>query len=136
MYQQVITKAIALRPSGNLQTPAPTTPDPYKDRLLKLIPAEVVAVYLGVFQIMTNQKSEQWMYLLVFFLLLVGNIFYKMKAGVHDWVQLLIASIAYFLWVCSLGGPVPNWYIGSQSAQSISAIFVPIFTFFVPLIYS
>ena len=114
----------------------PSTPDPYKDRLLKLIPAEVVAVYLGVFQIMANQKCAQWVYLTVFFLLLVGNILYKMKAGVHDWVQLLIASIAYFLWVCSLGGPIPDWSIGSQSAQSISAIFVPIFTFFIPLIYS
>jgi len=135
MTQQVITKKMALRQVGFDGSAEAVQPDPFPDRVLKLIPAEVVAAYIAVFQIMKSTKSEKWVYWLVFFLLLFANILYKKQVKVTDWRQWLITSIAYILWVFSLGGPIPGFHIGNQDPVVLSSILVPVFTLFVPFIY-
>ena len=129
MSTQVVTKTIAQkRAIKNADLPA--APDSYQARVLKLIPAEVVAVYMAVLPLLKNQSATvQW---LVFALLLIGNILYKRNAGVKDWKQFLITSIAFILWVLSFGGPVDGLY---PSAIPLSHILMPIYIFLVPLIY-
>ena len=134
MTQQVITKKMLVQ-SVNIQGGVPAVqPDPFQDRLLKLLPAEVIAVYTAVFQILKTSNSEQWAFGLVFVLLLIANILYKKKAGVTDWRQLLICSIAYVLWVLSIGGPIPGFSKG-QDTVILSSVLIPIYTLFVPVIY-
>jgi hypothetical protein len=135
MTQQVITKKMAQQAAAAPGGAAVVQPDPFQDRLLKLIPAEVVTVYTAVFQILKTAKIEEWVYWLVFALLLIANILYKKQAGVKDWRQLLISSVAYVLWVLSIGGPIPDFHIGKQDAVILSSILVPIYTLFVPVIY-
>ncbi len=138
MSRQVLTQKIVNKMNKHqiAGTTAPAVPDPYRDRLLKLIPAEVVSVYLAVFQVMKAQsKTSETFYYLVFGLLLVGNILYKWRAGVTDWVEFLISSIAFVLWVFSVGGPVPDQAFLGINMQTYMPVLVPLFTFFLPLVY-
>lgn len=130
MKQQVITRAVAMARPLPGAAPAQAVPDPYQDRLLKLIPAEVISVYVAVFPLAANQGVA--VQLIVFVLLLVGNILYKRNAGVTDWKQFLITSIAFILWVLSFGGPVKGQL---EQAVAISHILIPIYTLLVPLLY-
>ncbi|SEM64218.1 hypothetical protein SAMN04488505_105273 [Chitinophaga rupis] len=129
MSRQVITRAIALKASLNGQ---PLEPTPYESRVLKLIPAEVVSVYLGVFQLMQQGKAPHWVFLLVFALLLFADVLYKKQAGVVKWQDFLISGIAFILWVFSFGGPVPEF---SKTFQMLSAYLIPVYTLFIPLVY-
>lgn len=155
MSLQIITKAMAQR---NLASPkaqpradvAPsdaktdadtkTTPDTYQERLLKLIPTEVVSVYLALSLLLSNMSTDQdphqGLHLVVFFILLVINILYKRNGGVTDWKQLVITSLAFIIWVLSLGGPLAKEFqLFGESSKTIGVILTPLFTMIVPLIY-
>ena len=145
MSRQVITQAMAnqinatassrgiLPESGSTPPPAAKQPDPYQDRLLKLIPAEVVAAYLAVFQVMKD--STPWLHYASFILLLLLNILYKRNAGVTDWIQILISSFAFGLWVIGLGGPDKEFLVYGEHSKTIAAVLVPIYTAAIPLLY-
>jgi hypothetical protein len=119
---------------------AKTTPDPYRERLLKLIPAEVVSVYLAVSVLLPGVSSTNpvdthgGLRIAIFIVLLVVNVFYKRSAGVTDLKQLAITSLAFIIWVLSLGGPVVFKVLGEDSTL-IGAVLTPLVTLIAPLIY-
>jgi hypothetical protein len=131
MSLQIITKNKAIQKNrGAMAGITNTAPDPYQDRLLKLIPAEVVSVYLVVNEMLA--KKALWMSWVAFGLLFIANIAYKRKAGVTDLLQLALTAIAFVLWVMVIGGPFSQL---STKYHEFASILVPIYTLFIPLVY-
>jgi hypothetical protein len=148
MPRQIITskcaQAMAKRREGAAATPtgggAETPPDEYKDRLVKLIPAEVVAVYLfisGLVSATDPEKTPQGLVLTIVFvvLLLLTLPYLSRVARVTNPLQLGISTGAFVVWVFSLGGPFVYLMklVGLEYQPIYGAIVLPIYTFAVPI---
>ncbi len=108
-------------------------PDDYKTRLLKYIPAEVVALYLTLDAILrSTDQLPLNTYWAVFIVGIVGTYLYLHRVEkVYKNKQLLISVVAYCIWVFALGGPFVylEWY-----HPIYGGMLLPIYTFFVPII--
>jgi len=101
---------------------------PYQDKLVKLIPTEIIGAYLTLAGILgyavqpqktiapgsdpgstLNAKLIQ----IVFFVLLVLTpIYLKKISNVSNVTQLIVTTLSFVVWVYTLGGPfiVWDWY--------------------------
>ena len=109
----------------------------YLDRLMKMIPAEVVSLYLiGNGFIPAGQSVG----LAVWALVCLAGVLALRAYGTADpeankspdWVHVVISAVAFVIWVYTLGGPfaaanIYEPYVGS--------LLVLAWTFFVPLFY-
>ncbi|MBO9681296.1 MAG: hypothetical protein J7502_01265 [Flavisolibacter sp.] len=136
MPRQIITKTAAITVQANTNQE-----DPYVNKLLKLIPADIIAVYLTVFNlIQAYQRSDggtngtfQW---IVFAAILVITPFYlRLIAKVESVLQIIFCVISFCIWVFSIGGPGTGKEIGGYSIQFIASILLPIYTLFIPFVY-
>lgn len=133
MPRQIITPLAA----GQIGKMSGSKPDDYLTIVAKLIPADVISVYLAVFNIIkqlvhsdTTQHTLQWIIFIG-----IGAIlpFYLWRvAGVKDKKQIVLSAIAYLIWVLSLGGPFSQW--GELKPETIGAIILPIYTLVVPIL--
>lgn len=148
MSRNIVTQAdVAASPA--FKTLADGTPDPaaapkkedkYTDKLIKLIPGEIVSVYLAVYAFVksssydpADQQLLQW---IVFTAILVLTPVYLYKmAGVTKWTQILFNTIAFVVWVFSFGGPAEGMTVYHFSLQFLVALFLPVYTLFIPLFY-
>jgi len=115
-------------------TPVPHADD-YQSRLLKYIPAEVIAVYLRLDSVIRSAKdqipSQLWLWI-IFAVLLVGTPLYLWRVSkVAKKGQLIISTIAFAVWVFALGGAFGSqgWY-----HPVYGALLLPLYTFFVPVL--
>jgi hypothetical protein len=110
------------------------TPDDYKDRLLKHIPAEAVAVYLtldGIIRSSAEGNQLEVALWIAFGLGLVGTPLYLWRLqGVARSLQLVVSTLSFAIWVFALGGPYAqyNWY-----EPWIASVVLVGFTFVIPL---
>ena len=86
----------------------------YQDKLLKLIPAEIVAAYVALDGIAGTIPAQRFKFLIVAIcILLVINYFYLLKLHkVKSKLQIFITEISFLVWIFSLGGPFLDflWY--------------------------
>jgi hypothetical protein len=135
----VITKrnrdAALLESSGRINQGIPS--DSYRERLLKYIPAEVLALYVAVYGTTYYLSgSEAWYPLMARWILIagiLGTILYLWLAeNVTDIMQLAISTIGFILWACALGvvtvASLPYYH-----AIAAAALLV-IWVFFAPFI--
>lgn len=106
----VITKrnrnAVLLDASGRVNRGIPD--DSYRERLMKYIPVEVIAIFIAVYGITYYLSgSETWYPLMARWILIfgiLGTMLYLWQIeGVTDPVQLAISTIGFVLWACALG---------------------------------
>jgi hypothetical protein len=109
--------------------------DDYNARVMKYIPAEVVAVYVFVQGLISQPNSvgsNTTILWVVFAVVLVLTPFYlKQVQHVTKVIQLVVSTVAFAVWVFSIGGPFATlpWY------QAIyGAVLLPLFTFAVGII--
>ena len=120
--------------------PAPGTEDAYLERLLKLIPAETIAMHLFIQGILQSalaspkQRSQLQVWLwAVFAILIVGNIFFLQRfLSVKDPIQYVILTLAFIVWVLTLGGPFE--FLGFYQ-PFMGSVILGFFMFFVPIFY-
>jgi hypothetical protein len=112
--------------------PLPET-DKYTSRLLKYIPAEVIALYITLdAMIRSSDQIQAGVYWAVFLFGILGTYLYLWRVQkVNKQNQLLISVVAYCVWVFALGGPfvLLNWY-----EPIYGGLLLPIFTFLIPII--
>ena len=115
--------------------------DNYAAQIVKLIPAEIVGVYLGL-QNLVDSLTEPARYVtqLIFFIIILGiaPIYLKKVGGITDNRQRMIAIISYCIWSISLGGPFAyllTKYNSPISAQIIGGALIMIYTLIVPILY-
>ena len=112
-----------------------TAVDNYMDRLLKYIPAEIVAVYIFVESLILKEQSPEdlsviyWIVFIAFAVLTPLYLWRILK--VTKVIQLIISMLSFVVWVFAIGGPfiLFGWY------KSIyGAIILPIFILAVAII--
>ena len=105
----------------------------YQDKLLKLIPAEIVAAYLALEGISGTMPKEQFNFLIVVIVaLLVINYFYLVRIHhVQSRVQIIITELSLLVWVFGLGGPFLHflWYNSAwgSAVVIIWTLLIPLF---------
>ena len=118
------------------QAPASSVND-YKDRLVKLIPSEIITAYVtlkGLINGAGEEGNKQLLLWIIFGILVVMNPLYLYyvtnvkKAG-----QIVFSSIAFVLWVLVIGGTFTT--ILGFSAEYIGSILLVLYTLFIPFVY-
>lgn len=154
MSRRVVTKAdvqaLADKAPGGLplldgasavQATAAPAPDDYLARLLKLIPAEVVTVFVTVDGVIRSGGSQVSVYAYwgIFALLTVLTYFYILRTtrveslkGRHS--QALISALSFVVWVFAIGGPFTYSHVGWYT-PIYGTIALPIYTFAVPIFF-
>ncbi len=115
--------------------PSDSKADYYKDKLLKLLPAEVVGAFLFIDGIFKGNKVEastlhaiQWG---VFVILIILNILYLRKTQQNKWRQVIFTSGAFVIWVAAIGGPFTTLH-QQDVVQLLSSIALPLYTLAIP----
>lgn len=110
--------------------------DDYKERVLKYIPAEVVALYLFLLGSVNGGGIPPETKPLILWIIVgvgtVGTWLYLMRVqNVHKKVQLAITTGAFLVWAFALGGPFVylTWYVPAYGQLLLGG-----YTFFVGLI--
>jgi len=116
---------------------APSAKDEYLDRLVKYVPADVIAAYLGVQAGVAGLPAAQkplgaWA-IFLFFLLATG--IWLRKQGVRRRTQILVSVAAFAVWALAAGGgPLAATEEGRALARAWGPIVVPCFTFAAALV--
>ncbi len=110
----------------------------YLDRLMKMLPAEVLSLYL-VGSGIIPEESPRGVLLGWFILCLIGVIALRVwgtsdkDAGLPvDWWHVTISAVAFIIWVYTIGGPFKLYGV---HVEYIGSLLVLAWTFFVPLFY-
>ncbi len=135
------TRAMAPAVAGAGPVPAPAAPaaDSYIDKLVKLIPAEAVALYLtglGLIpaQLPDNQKIILPVWVLVCFILVivVRTHITKDPATPPNWRIVSFSAVAFIIWSYSMGGP---WQAYNLYLPYLGSLLVLLWTFLAPYLY-
>jgi len=103
----------------------------YKDRLLKLIPSEIVAAYIVLAGIIPI-TSAKWGLLIVSVVLLILVPLYLWRIqDVKRLVQIVVTTISFVVWIYSIGGPFLYWGIYEKWIASVVLI---LWTLIVPIV--
>jgi hypothetical protein len=133
---RIATPAAAAPASRPAERPAPEFRF-YLDRLLKLIPAEVVALYLvgsGLIPLEQPGAALGWT------LFCLAGVIVVRAYGTSDprravkpqWGAVAIAAVSFLIWVYSLGGPTAR---ATGYIPWLGSLLVLAWTFVVPLVY-
>lgn len=128
------------RQIGALVNQTASQEDKYVSKIIKLIPAEIVSVYLAIFNIIDSFKNNsegkaklQWV---VFVLILFITPFYLKKiARITSTNQVLFCTLSFVVWVLSMGGPLKEATVWDFPMQFLGAVFLPIYTLIIPAAY-
>jgi len=127
-------KSATGEPSQKTGLPVGTEPyDNYYSRLIKLIPAEVIAFYLALDGIVSTMPQKETLLWVAFGLALIGGWFYLGRlANVTRIPQRLLTLFALVIWVYVFGGPFTtlSWY-----DVNYGKFVLVVFTFFVPVFF-
>jgi len=109
----------------------------YLDRLLKLIPAEVLGLYLVGSSLIPEGQAIP---LAIWTVICLGGVVALRAYGTADpaerkktdWIHVAISGVAFLIWVYTLGGVFRLWNI---YVPYLGALLVLAWTFFVPIFY-
>ena len=106
----------------------------YKDRLLKLIPSEIVAAYLVIEGIIPSGATHGALVSLIAALVLLILIpFYLRKTmAVKRTGQILLTMVSFVIWIYSLGGPFAHYDI---HVGYVGSVLLVLWTLVMPLVY-
>ena len=112
----------------------------YLDRLIKMIPAEVIGLYLvGKGIIPADQTIPLLIWILICLIAVVAVRIYGTNDpnAVHhiDWPHVAISAVAFLIWVYTIGGIGGLFVDFSQKYPYVGSLMVLVWTFFVPLFY-
>ena len=109
----------------------------FKDRLVKLIPSEIVTAYVTIQGLISGYagagNKEKLMWIVFGALFLLTPIYLYFITDVRKWGQIIFTSIAFVIWVIAVGSPIttildfPSVFIGS--------VLLVIYTLLIPFFY-
>ena len=116
---------------------APSPINDYKDRLVKLIPTEIITAYVTLKGLINGsgvEGNKSLLLWIVFGILVVINPLYLYYVTqVKKPGQILFSSLAFILWVMVIGGTFTT--ILGFPAEFIGSILLVIYTLFIPFVY-
>lgn len=121
--------------TGERLEPKSEKVDDYPIRIIKLIPAEVLTLYIaltGIIVVGRDSVNYEVLYWIIFIICLVGTPLYlKEITNVNDNLQIGISTLSFIVWVFAIGGPFTTL---TYYQPVYGALLLPIFTFFIPMI--
>ena len=104
--------------------------DPWLGRLVKLVPAEIVAVYLAGRPLAQANYAGQWPLVCLALVVIVR------AWGTHDrrgpqWISVAISAVSFVLWVYAMGGRFLNCGVD----VNLAALGVLVWTTLVPVFW-
>jgi hypothetical protein len=112
-------------------------PDNYSDRLMKYIPADVIAFYLSLDGIVLVADTTQagappiptlrWAVFVG--VTLIMPVYLRRVANIEKRLQIVICTAAFVVWALTLPGTFFPW-----GHQVYPALLLPVFTFLIPLV--
>jgi hypothetical protein len=131
-----MTREIKSSADTHLEPDLPTVND-YKDRLVKLIPTEIITAYVTIKGLVSGsgvQGNKQLLIWIVFAVLLIVNPLYLYYVTqVKKTGQIVFSSIAFVLWVMVIGGTFSN--ILGFPPEFLGSILLVLYTLFIPFVY-
>jgi hypothetical protein len=118
-------------------TASPPGYEAYLDRLMRMVPSEVVALYLvgaGFIPVTDRITLAVWSVVCLAGVVLVRALGSRDTANGKgpQWPSVAISSTAFVVWLYSLGGPFAAFGI---HVPYIGSLLVLAWTFFLPLVY-
>ena len=107
-----------------------TSENDYRTKLLKLIPAEIVAAYLSIDNIIPEGAGRAWLLTgssLVLFIILPFYLHLVFKVT-NRW-QRVVTMGSFLVWVYSLGGPFNEW---DYYNRPLAAVILILWTLMLP----
>ena len=117
---------------GVVPTAGPTEPgDMYMERLVKLVPSEVIGVFLA-----GKGYAESWIGIwavICLALVLVSRIWGTYQKGKPiQWVGVVVSFVSFAIWIYAIGAQLLNFVLPDNG---IAYIAVLVWTFVVPYFY-
>jgi len=112
------------------------TGDNYRERLLKLIPSELLGTYMAVNAVLISMDPSMMSTVLLWVVfgicLAVTPLWLWFTQGVRKALQLVLTSIAFVIWVMTISGPfttIPGYkpFIGTVFLILFSGVIAPLF---------
>jgi len=109
----------------------------YFERLLKMIPGEIVGLYIVGSGLIPSGKAMGlaiWTGICLIAVIAVrawGTADFQRQLG-PQWSAVLISSISFLIWVYSIGGPFAAYGL---AVPYVASLMVMAWTFFVPIFY-
>jgi hypothetical protein len=112
----------------------------YDEKLLKLIPAETVAVYLSLQGVLMSamaapaqaQRLNIWLWIIFVVMFMLNWLYLREFQRVTDPKQQAILAAAFVVWVFTMGGPFRSLSFYEPFMGSLA---LTLYTFVVPLLY-
>ena len=105
---------------------------PYQNKLVKLIPTEIVGAYMILIGMVPEANAKLWFLIITVVLFLLTPIYLIRFTGVKNIVQLIIATLSFLVWIYSInGGIFAYWNL--YNAPVLSIILV-LWTLLIPLV--
>jgi hypothetical protein len=123
---------------GPAASPAPEQAEsPYAERLLKLIPAEIVALYLfGIGAIPPGRVGATAAWAATCQVLgVISRAFGTRDATQHlppQWPVVIISSVSFAIWIFTMPGPLQGFGV---SPPFVGSLVMAVWTFLVPYLY-
>jgi len=104
--------------------------DPWLTRLVKLVPAEVVAVYLAGRPLAEAKYAGEWP-VVCFLLVIVVRAWGTGDRKGPQWISVAISAVSFVLWVYAMGGRFLHWNVD----VNLAALAVLVWTTVVPVMW-
>ncbi|MCU0461057.1 MAG: hypothetical protein MUF36_03430 [Bacteroidales bacterium] len=124
------------------------TTQPYSDKLVKLIPTEIIGAYMVLsnilgsaagniqtsvkpFPVTDNDLKPILLQVVFFVLLILTPVYLKKISKVNNVTQLIVTTVSFIIWVYTLGGPFIVWGIYYSLIGSVVlvlwSVIIPLF---------
>lgn len=129
-------KPLELALNGSTGSNTPSDLAQYSDRLIRLIPSEVIGFYLvGSGVIPETNKEAMGIWAVICFIAVIVTRIYGTKS-VNDtspqWKTVFISSVSFWIWLYQIGGPFTSYGI---HVPWIGSLIMLSWTFFIPFVY-
>jgi hypothetical protein len=115
--------------------------DDYKTRLLKLIPTEIIAAYVAIDSVLKGNIValqaaniyEKLSWIVFGLLFILTPIYLKAITKVNPAAQIIFSTIAFGVWVLTLGGPFI--FVLGNLTYILGSIILVFYTLIIPFVY-
>lgn len=123
-------------PQRDVTVAAEQTGNDYKDRLVKLIPSEIITAYITL-QGLIGDRPDKQIYTWIVFgcLLILTPLYLRFISKVTLAGQLVFSTIAFIIWVIATGGFVVMLPSIKILNQFFGSLILVIYTLVIPFVY-
>jgi len=104
--------------------------DPWLARLVKLVPAEIVAVYLAGRPLAQPRYAEAWPVVCLVLLVIVRAWGTSDRRG-PQWLSVAVSAVSFVIWVYAMGGR----FFGFDVDVNLASLAVLVWTTLVPVLW-